>query len=48
MKKIPKKVRETIINELMVFLRGKQDKEKKAIAYAYFEKKEYEKTRKVH
>jgi hypothetical protein len=48
MKKIPKKVRETIINDLMIFLRGKQDKERKAIAYAYFEKKEYEKNKKLH
>ena len=48
MKKIPRKTKEIIINELMKFLRGKQDKEKKAIVHAYFEKREYEKTKKVH
>lgn len=48
MKKIPKKIKKIIINELMTFLKNKEDKEKKAIVYAYSEKKEYEKIKKVH
>ena len=47
-KKISKKTKEVIINEIIKFLKGKEDKEKKAIIHAYFEKREYEKNKKVH
>lgn len=47
-KKIPKKTKKLIINELITFLKNKEDKEKKAIVHAYFEKQEYEKIKKVH
>ena len=30
------------------FLKGKEDREKKAVIHAYFEKREYEKNKKVH
>jgi hypothetical protein len=46
MKKISK--RETTIMELVKFVHGKTTEEKKKITYAYFEKKEYEKKRKLH
>jgi hypothetical protein len=46
MKKISKK--ESMITELVQFVRGKTNEEKKKIAYAYFEKKEYEKRRKLN
>lgn len=48
MKRIPKKERKIIVNELIKFLKDKQDIEKRKIAHAYFEKKEYEMTKKVH
>lgn len=46
MKKISKK--ESMIMELVKFVQGKPNEEKKKIAYAYFEKKEYEKRRKLN
>jgi hypothetical protein len=46
MKKISKK--ESMIVELVQFVRGKPTEEKKKIVYAYFEKKEYEKRRKLN
>jgi hypothetical protein len=46
MKKISK--RESIIMELVQFVRGKTNEEKKKIAYVYFEKKEYERKRKLN
>ena len=46
MKKISKK--ESMITELVQFVRGKPTEEKKKIVYAYFEKKEYEKKRKLN
>ena len=47
-KKIPKKTKKFIIKELITFLKNKEDKEEKAIVHAYFEKREYEKIKKVH
>jgi hypothetical protein len=46
MKKISK--RESMVMELVKFVQGKPTEEKKKIAYAYFEKKEYEKRRKLN
>jgi hypothetical protein len=46
MKKVSKK--KSMITELVQFVRGKTNEEKKKIAYAYFEKKEYEKKRKLN
>jgi hypothetical protein len=46
MKKVSKK--ESMIVELVQFVRGKTNEEKKKIAYVYFEKKEYEKRRKLN
>jgi len=46
MKKISK--RESTVMELVQFIRGKPTEEKKKIVYAYFEKKEYEKNKKLH
>jgi hypothetical protein len=46
MKKISK--RESMLTELVQFVRGKPTEEKKKIVYAYFEKKEYEKRRKLN
>jgi len=46
MKKVSK--REAKIMELVKFVHGKPTEEKKKITYAYFEKKEYEKKRKLH
>jgi hypothetical protein len=46
MKKVSK--RESMIMELVKFVHGKPAEEKKKITYAYFEKKEYEKKRKLH
>jgi hypothetical protein len=46
MKKISK--RESMIMELVKFVHGKPTEEKKKITYAYFEKKEYEKNKKLH
>ena len=46
MKKISK--REATIMELVKFVHGKPPEEKKKITYAYFEKKEYEKRKKLH
>ena len=46
MKKVFK--REATIMELVKFVHGKPTEEKKKITYAYFEKKEYEKKRKLH
>ena len=46
MKKISK--REATIMELVKFVHGKSSEEKKKITYAYFEKKEYEKKRKLN
>jgi hypothetical protein len=46
MKKISK--RKSMITELVQFVRGKPTEEKKKIVYAYFEKKEYEKRRKLN
>jgi hypothetical protein len=46
MKKVSKK--ESMIMELVQFVRGKPTEEKKKITYAYFEKKEYEKKRKLN
>jgi hypothetical protein len=37
-----------MIMELVQFVRGKTNEEKKKITYAYFEKKEYEKRRKLN
>jgi hypothetical protein len=48
MKKIPQKKTDQMIDELLKFVQGKSNEEKKKIAYAYFEKKEYEKTRKLN
>ena len=46
MKKVSK--RESMVIELVQFVRGKTNEEKKKIAYAYFEKKEYERKRKLN
>ncbi len=46
MKKISRK--KSTIMELVKFVHGKPTEEKKKITYAYFEKKEYEKERKLH
>jgi hypothetical protein len=46
MKKVSK--REATIMELVKFVHGKPTEEMKKITYAYFEKKEYEKKRKLH
>jgi hypothetical protein len=46
MKKISKK--ESMLTELVQFVRGKPTEEKKKIVYAYFEKKEYEKRKKLN
>jgi hypothetical protein len=46
MKKISKK--ESTIMGLLKFIHGKPNEEKKKITYAYFEKKEYEKNKKLH
>jgi hypothetical protein len=46
MKKVSKK--ESMITELVQFVRGKTNEEKKKIVYAYFEKKEYEKRKKLN
>jgi hypothetical protein len=48
MKKMSKKTREYITNEAMRYFKIKQDIKRKKIIHAYFEKKEYEKTKKVH
>jgi hypothetical protein len=48
MKKISQKKTDQIIDELLKFVHGKSNEEKKKIAYAYFEKKEYEKRRKLN
>jgi hypothetical protein len=48
MKKIPKETKKYIINELIKFLKNKEDREKRAIIHAYFEKKKYEKTKKLN
>jgi hypothetical protein len=46
MKKVSR--REATIMELVKFVYGKPTEEKKKITYAYFEKKEYEKKRKLN
>jgi hypothetical protein len=46
MKKVSR--REATIMELVKFVYEKPTEEKKKITYAYFEKKEYEKKRKLH
>ena len=46
MKKVSK--REATIMEIVKFVHGKPTEEKKKITYAYFEKKEYEKKKKLH
>jgi hypothetical protein len=46
MKKISRK--ESTIMQLVKFVHKKPIEEKKKITYAYFEKKEYEKKRKLH
>ena len=46
MKKVSK--RESTIMELVKFVQCKPIEEKKKITYAYFEKKEYEKKRKLN
>jgi len=43
-----KKVRKYVSNELIRYFKIKQDIEGKKIIHAYFEKKEYEKTKKIH
>ena len=48
MKKMSKKTREYITNEFIRYFKIKQDIERKKIIHAYFEKKEYEKIKKVH
>lgn len=48
MKKISKGVKKYLTNEIIRYLNIKKDIERKKIAHAYFEKKEYEKTKKVH
>jgi hypothetical protein len=48
MKKIQQKKTDQIIDELLKFVHGKSNEEKKKITYAYFEKKEYEKRRKLN
>jgi len=48
MKKIPQKKTDKIIDELLKFVHGKSNEEKKKITYAYFEKHEYQKNRKLH
>ena len=40
--------KESMIVELVQFVRGKPNEEKKKITYAYFEKKEYERKRKLN
>jgi hypothetical protein len=47
-KKMSKEVKKYLKNELMKYIKTKQDAEKKIINHAYFEKKEYEKIKKVH
>jgi hypothetical protein len=37
-----------MIDELLKFVHGKPNEEKKKITYAYFEKHEYQKTKKLH
>jgi hypothetical protein len=46
MKKISRK--ESTIMQLVKFVHGRPVEEKKKITYAYFEKKEYEKEKKLH
>ena len=48
MKRIPRKKTDKIIDELLKFVHGKPNEEKKKITYAYFEKHEYQKTKKLH
>ena len=48
MKKIPRKKTDQIIDELLKFVHGKPNEENKKITYAYFEKHEYQKTKKLH
>ena len=48
MKKIPKRIKKYLTNEIMRYVNIKKDIERKKIIHAYFEKKEYEKTKKVH
>ena len=48
MKKMSKKVRKYVSNEFIRYFKIKQNIERKKIIHAYFEKKEYEKTKKIH
>ena len=48
MKKMSKKTREYITNEIVKYFKIKQDIEKRKIIHAYLEKKEYEKKRKLN
>ena len=48
MKKMSKKVRKYLSNEFIRYFKIKQDIERKKIIHAYSEKKEYEKTKKIH
>ena len=48
MKKMSKKVRKYVSNEFIRYFKIKQDIERKKIIHAYFEKKEYEKIKKIH
>ena len=43
-----KEVKKYLKNEIMKYIKTKQDVEKKIINHAYFEKKEYEKRRKLN
>ena len=47
-KKMSKKTREYITNEIVRYFKIKQDIEKRKIINAYLEKKEYEKKRKLN
>ena len=48
MKKMSKNTRKYITNEVIRYFKIKQDIERRKIIHAYFEKKEYEKTKKIH
>ena len=48
MKKMSKEIKKYLTNEIIRYVNIKKDIERKKIIYAYSEKKEYEKTKKVH
>ena len=47
-KKMSKQVKNYLKNEFIKYIKVKQDVQKKVIDHVYFEKKEYEKNKKVH